>query len=115
MDNHFLIWQYGLEELNKFVYHLNSRTESMKFTMEVSREEISFLDTTVKRRDRTLQICFVNQLTRIAIYYTVQPILTTVRIASLMVSSYGADRFLAIYQILPDMDFCLTQNINQKY
>ena len=58
LDDIFLIWQHGLEELNKFVDHLNSRMESMKFTMEVSREEISFLDTTVKLRDRTLHTDF---------------------------------------------------------
>ena len=54
----FFIWQHGHEELNKFVDHLNSRMESMKFTMEVSREEMSFLDTTVILRDRTLHTDF---------------------------------------------------------
>ena len=37
-DIFLIIWQHGLEELQKFVHHLNSRTDSMTFTMEVSRE-----------------------------------------------------------------------------
>ena len=54
VDDIFLIWQHGPEEMNKFVDHINSRTDSMKFTMELSGEEISFLDTFVKFWDRTL-------------------------------------------------------------
>ena len=54
LDDIFLIWQHGFEELNTFVGHLNSRSDSMKFTMDVSIEVISFQDTTVKLRDRTL-------------------------------------------------------------
>ena len=48
LDDCFLIWQHGLEELEKFVKHMNSCMESIKFTMEVSQDHVNFLDTKVK-------------------------------------------------------------------
>ena len=54
LDDIFIIYQYGLNELHEFVDHLNSWTESMKFTMECARDTVSFLDTKVKLRDETL-------------------------------------------------------------
>ena len=53
LDDVFLIWRHSLQELNLFVDYLNSRTDSIRVTMEFSRELISFLETTVKLRDRT--------------------------------------------------------------
>ena len=34
VDDTFLIWAHGKEELEKFVEHLNKQTESIKFTKE---------------------------------------------------------------------------------
>ena len=48
LDDCFLIWQHSLEELHEFVNHMNTRMESIKFTMEVSQSHVNFLDTTVK-------------------------------------------------------------------
>ena len=48
LDACVCIWQYGEEELNKFFNHLNSSNQHIKFTMEKSHEEISFLDMLVK-------------------------------------------------------------------
>ncbi len=42
-----MIWPHGLEELEKFVSHLNSCHETIKFTMDASTEKINFLDTTL--------------------------------------------------------------------
>ena len=54
LDDIFMIWPHGIDELHKFVEHLNSCTESIRFTLDFSREKINFLDTTVILRDATL-------------------------------------------------------------
>jgi len=48
LDDCFLIWQHSLEELDLFVNHMNTRMESIKFTKEVSKIQVNFLDTIVK-------------------------------------------------------------------
>ena len=48
IDDIFIIWEHGEESLLEFITHLNSRLDSIKFTHEVSRTEVTFLDTTVK-------------------------------------------------------------------
>jgi hypothetical protein len=45
LDDCFCIWQHGKEELDKFLEYLNSRVESIKFTMEASNTRVAFLDT----------------------------------------------------------------------
>ena len=54
IDDIFCIWQHGVTELNNFIEHLNGAHETIKFTVETSRESINFLDTTVMIRDRDL-------------------------------------------------------------
>ena len=48
IDDIFMIWTHGKDELDKFVEYLNSLHRSIKFTCDVSQEEIAFLDTLVK-------------------------------------------------------------------
>ena len=48
IDDIFVIWTHGEQELIKFHEHLNSFHESIKYTMEQSRSKIVFLDTWVK-------------------------------------------------------------------
>ena len=48
LDDIFLIWQHSLEELDEFVTHMNTQLESIKFTIEVSKSHVNFLDTTVR-------------------------------------------------------------------
>jgi len=55
LDDCFLIWQHGREELDMFLNHMNSRLPSIKFTMEASVDSVNFLDTTV-RINHDLQI-----------------------------------------------------------
>ncbi len=47
IDDIFMIWPHGEDELNKFVTHLNSCHNTIKFTTEVSKSHTNFLDTTV--------------------------------------------------------------------
>ena len=47
IDDIFCLWQHGEEELEKFITHLNSVHETIKFTIEKSRTSVSFLDTEV--------------------------------------------------------------------
>ena len=47
IDDIFLVWTYGRKELDTFVSHLNSVHHSIKFTAEISRSSISFLDVEV--------------------------------------------------------------------
>ena len=48
IDDCNIIWTHGEQELIKFVEHLNSVHESIKFTSEYSRVKVNFLDTTLK-------------------------------------------------------------------
>ena len=54
IDDIFLVWTHGEEALLEFVEYLNSRVESMNFTMEWSKESVNFLDTKVKREGTKL-------------------------------------------------------------
>ena len=47
IDDIFMIWTAGLENLEKFIETANNRHPSIKFTHECSASHISFLDTTV--------------------------------------------------------------------
>ena len=48
IDDIFMIWPHGEDELQLFFTHMNNCTEHIKFTTETSRSEIAFLDTLVK-------------------------------------------------------------------
>ena len=50
----FFIWPHSLEEVHKFVGHLNFKMDSIHFTMEFSRELVRFLDITLNLTDRIL-------------------------------------------------------------
>ena len=54
LDDVFCIWPHGTESLHDFHCFLNSCHKSIKSTMENSTESISFLDTLVYTKDRTL-------------------------------------------------------------
>ena len=48
IDDIFMIWPHGKEELDQFIHYLNHIHEKIKFTSEASTKEVNFLDTTVK-------------------------------------------------------------------
>ena len=48
IDDIFIIWQHGANELEEFVTHMNSSSEHIKFTSEISTTHIPFLDTLVE-------------------------------------------------------------------
>ena len=48
IDDIFLIWTHGENELRKFVEYLNTLHDTIKFTCEQSMYEIAFLDTQTK-------------------------------------------------------------------
>ena len=51
VDDTFLIWAHGKEELEKFVEHLNKQTESIKFMKEFEENNaLPFLDTLLIRK-----------------------------------------------------------------
>ena len=54
IDDIFLIWDSGEAELMDFIKHLNSVHDSIKFTHEISKNAIPFLDTVVKIHNGTL-------------------------------------------------------------
>ena len=47
IDDIFMIWTHGKTELINFVANLNSCHETIKFTAEISKTTVNFLDTTV--------------------------------------------------------------------
>jgi hypothetical protein len=49
IDDCFLIWHHTLEELHEFVEHLNAQVPTIKFTVEISEKQVSFLDVMVKK------------------------------------------------------------------
>ena len=62
IDDIFMIWNYGQEELDRFIKYINNIHDKIKFTHEASTESINFLDTTVQKTNRntlvsTLHIC----------------------------------------------------------
>ena len=48
IDDIFIIWTYGPEELSKFVTYLNSVHETIKFTCEHSVQSVDILDITIQ-------------------------------------------------------------------
>ena len=48
IDNIFIIWTYGEDELRKFIEYLNSKHTTTKFTDETSKTSIDFLDITIR-------------------------------------------------------------------
>ena len=42
-----MLWQHGSIELERFVQHLNSRVETIRFTHEFSSDKVSFLDVSI--------------------------------------------------------------------
>jgi hypothetical protein len=49
IDDCFFIWHHSRDELQRFVEHLNEQVPTIKFTVEVSEKEISFLDVKIKK------------------------------------------------------------------
>ena len=48
IDDIFIIWPHGQDELEQFIQHMNSCSTHIQFTTEKSSSEIAFLDTLVK-------------------------------------------------------------------
>ena len=48
IDGVFFIWMHGEEKVKSFINHLNGSQETIKFTIEHSRDSISFLDIQVR-------------------------------------------------------------------
>ena len=47
IDDIFFIWEHGEEKLKKFIDALNKKHPTIKFTAELSKTNINFLDVTV--------------------------------------------------------------------
>ena len=47
IDDIFIIWQHGRDELVEFIDHLNQCSDDFKFTHEISEDSVTFLDTRV--------------------------------------------------------------------
>ena len=54
IDDIFIIWGAGKETLTTFLDHLNTRNDTIRFTMESSESQVNFLDTTVKLQNGQL-------------------------------------------------------------
>ena len=55
IDDIFIIWQHGEDELDTFINHLNSCSDHIKFTSEKSTTSIAFLDTLILLQDNHLE------------------------------------------------------------
>ena len=54
IDDIFMLWQHGEEELKKFLECLNCYHPTIKFTADYSRDKINFLDVEVIKKDNRL-------------------------------------------------------------
>ena len=64
LDDIFMIWLHGEEELNDFLARLNSFHENIKFTWEIDLQEIAFLDVWITK---VKLMCILSLLMRISI------------------------------------------------
>ena len=95
MDGIFMVWNHGADELNKFITHLNSACESITFSSEITRITLSFLDVTVpKVNDHLVTDLYVKPTDQNTCHMT-RHILSTVCVASHMVSSSGSEGSVA--------------------
>ncbi|KAK5649593.1 hypothetical protein RI129_000622 [Pyrocoelia pectoralis] len=52
VDDTFVVWPHGLDNLNKFLQHINNIHPNIQFTMEVeSDKKLTFLDMLIERHD----------------------------------------------------------------
>ena len=56
IDNILFIWEHGEESLRVFIDQVNLFHPTIKFTAECSKEEVNFLDLTIKRIEWKLKI-----------------------------------------------------------
>ena len=54
IDDIFMLWEHGEEELEKLLEVLNCYHPAIKFTASYSREETNFLDVSVKKKNNQL-------------------------------------------------------------
>ena len=54
IDDIFMLWQHGKKELENFLEFLNCYHPTIKFTADYSREEIHFLDVSVRKTNKQL-------------------------------------------------------------
>ena len=55
VDDTFVIWSHGRNEVNEFLTHLNSLRENIQFTMELEEDgKLPFLDVMVRRQPQQL-------------------------------------------------------------
>ena len=55
IDDIFMLWQHGVDELENFHQYLNTRVPTIKFTKEMSTEKVSFLDVMVMNINNKLE------------------------------------------------------------
>ena len=55
IDDIFMVWNHGKDELTKFVNHLNNACESISFSTEISEISLNFLDFTVRKIQNRLE------------------------------------------------------------
>ena len=46
-----MIWNGDLNSLKEFITHLNNAVPSINFTLEVSKSQLNFLDTTITKNE----------------------------------------------------------------
>ena len=87
IDEIFFIWNHGEQELQRFLEELNKTHANLKFTHELSTENISFLDLSVSLFT-FIQISILKLLIAINISNTRHLIQSTLRNSSFLVRLY---------------------------
>ena len=52
MDDTYVVWPHGKEELDRFLGHLNNQNNNIKFSMEIkNKKSLPFLDVSISNND----------------------------------------------------------------
>ncbi|GJQ76462.1 hypothetical protein Trydic_g2175 [Trypoxylus dichotomus] len=104
VDDTFVIWPHGEEEVNGFLHHLNGLEESIKFTMELEvNNRIPFLEALVhKQSEGTLRTTLYKKPTHTGQYLHFEsnhPHNVKRQTMSLNVCIIGPQRYVRIIEI----------------
>ena len=105
IDDCFILFTHGREELDEWANYLNSRHPSIKFTFEISEDSVNFLSIWTKKVNSFGQIFSLSPRTVTIIYILIRPIRTIVSAVFHSASSYVFDEYAPGKLISSDIAF----------
>ena len=101
IDDIFLIWEHGEDELKNFINSLNDFHPNIKFTSDWSKESINFLDVQLKINGDKFQLIYMlSPLTLTNIYMLLRVTLFILKDPYHTVRHFGLTEFVLIIMLL---------------